>query len=220
LAKRHQVCFWWNGSLGINTSSTPSANLSVNGSTRLNSLGSQNNSIVYGDGSSYLGYFDAGNNRVGVLTNAPSATLDVSGNLRVRSISIVESASTYLTVDATGELHGVTGILGITGIQGQTGIQGNTGFYGRTGVQGIQGIQGIQGDVGPQGVTGFYGRTGLHGLTGIAGPIVSDATFNSVTITGNIAGTSNIVVPIRYGTGDPPATAGIPYGTIYIQYVT
>jgi hypothetical protein len=55
----------------------------------------------------------------------------------------------------------------------------------------------------------------LISTTGAASP-----SFNSVTITGNVDGTSNTVAPIRYGTGDPPATAGIPFGTIYIQYVT
>jgi hypothetical protein len=32
-------------------------------------------------------------------------------------------------------------------------------------------------------------------------------------------GTSNLVSPIRYGTDSPPSTVGIPYGTIYFQYI-
>lgn len=104
-------------------------------------------------------------------------------------------------------------IVGETGIQGETGIRGDTGFKGDTGIQGI-GYTGLSGETGLQGI---QGETGTQGHTGVIG---TDPTFNSVTITGNSNGTSQKVPGLLYGTGTPPSPSGIPYGTIYIQYVS
>jgi hypothetical protein len=105
---------------------------------------------------------------------------------------------------ATGPT-GATGLTGATGAKGETGATGAVGATGpagakgetgATGAQGLQGIQGIQGETGPAGATGATGAqgpqgvTGATGATGAAGP--SETFSNTITFSGNLAGTSPI----------------------------
>jgi hypothetical protein len=103
---------------------------------------------------------------------------------------------------------------------GETGLRGLTGAQGETG---LRGLTGAQGETGLRGLTGAQGETGLRGLTGAqaeTGIISGDATLTSLVITGNSSGITGIVVNTLYGTSAPPSAAGLPYGTIYIQYVS
>jgi len=91
------------------------------------------------------------------------------------------------------------------------------------GETGLRGLTGAQGETGLRGLTGAQGETGLRGLTGAqaeTGIISGDATLTSLVITGNSSGITGIVVNTLYGTSAPPSAAGLPYGTIYIQYVS
>jgi hypothetical protein len=105
---------------------------------------------------------------------------------------------------ATG-LTGAKGETGATGAVGATGPAGAKGDTGATGAQGLQGIQGFQGETGPAGATGATGAKGETGATGPQGPQgVAGATgatgaagpsetfSNTITFSGNLAGTSPI----------------------------
>jgi hypothetical protein len=105
---------------------------------------------------------------------------------------------------ATG-LTGAKGETGATGAVGATGPAGAKGDTGATGAQGLQGIQGLQGETGPAGATGATGAKGETGATGPQGPQgVAGATgatgaagpsetfSNTITFSGNLAGTSPI----------------------------
>jgi hypothetical protein len=47
---------------------------------------------------------------VGIATNAPTAALDVNGNLRVRNVPLITGAENTLTIDATGNVHQKAGV--------------------------------------------------------------------------------------------------------------
>jgi hypothetical protein len=113
---------------------------------------------------------------------------------------------------ATGSIGatGATGITGATGLQGATGIcatgstgqVGATGQFGLTGATGTEGPQGATGDSGSIGATGTQGATGSIGVTGATGSsgvngatgatgatgtVPDNATFTTMTVTGEAA---------------------------------
>ena len=108
--------------------------------------------------------------------------------------AIGKTGATGLTgaTGATGPI-GPTGAAGLTGAKGETGPAGAKGDTGATGAQGLQGIQGLQGETGPAGATGPQGPQGVAGATGATGAAGPSETFsNTITFSGNLAGTSPI----------------------------
>ena len=126
---------------------------------------------------------------VGINNMAPTATLDVAGNVKI--VDGTQGAGKVLTSDAAGlaswqtvaggngatgatgatGLAGITGPTGASGSDGATGLQGATGAAGSTGLQGLTGATGFgaTGATGPQGVTGATGASGNAGATGATG---------------------------------------------------
>ena len=82
----------------------------------------------------------------------------------------------------------------------------NVGQQGATGaaVSGVTGVAGL-------GVTGLMGATGVD-------TVGTDPSFNTVTLTGNLNGTTGMVGNILFGIGDPPSPTGIQIGTVYYKY--
>jgi hypothetical protein len=80
---------------------------------------------------------------------------------------------------------GATGATGLIGATGSTGPIGATGFIGNTGATGATGVQGATGPQGtPGGATGASGATGATGATGV---VPDNASFTTMTITGEAA---------------------------------
>tara|TARA_Y100000310_G_scaffold234043_1_gene236948 strand:+ start:58 stop:1200 length:1143 start_codon:yes stop_codon:yes gene_type:complete len=81
-------------------------------------------------------YVDGPWNRVGIGTNAPSAKLDIIGNLAIGGAEVI---------DATGQWVGdPTGLVGPQGTQGDTGADGAPGADGADGADGAPGPSGYE----------------------------------------------------------------------------
>lgn len=114
----------------------------------------------------------------------------------------VEVSSAFVgRTGATGATGvGATGVVGGQGSTGATGLQGIQGGIGSTGPQGIQGITGPTGQRGATGLNGSTGATGAGatgstgatgaggaGATGATGVVPDNASFTTMTITGEAA---------------------------------
>jgi hypothetical protein len=154
------------------------------------------------------------NNKVGINTDNPLETLDVSGNLRIRGSitgfptcntdpsndkSIVNVGYLFSIIGVTGTIGGVTGSQGPTGAIGVQGPTGAIGDQGPTGAIGDQGPTGAIGDQGPTGAIGDQGPTGIF-----SGTFEGGSTFlGNMDICGNIIITGDILpsVPNTYNLG-------------------
>jgi hypothetical protein len=89
------------------TGGTVSGNLTVNGTTVINELGSSSvNFRVEGDVNPWLIYADAASDEVGIGEPAPQARLDIAGNLRIQTVSTTPTS--LLGKDASNIVGNVT----------------------------------------------------------------------------------------------------------------
>jgi hypothetical protein len=118
--------------------------------------------------------------KVGIGTTNAQDSLDVNGNIRLRSglrdyygnVGIGGSIliSTGIGISwTTPYAAGLQGNQGTQGLQGTQGNQGTQGLQGNQGTQGTQGLQGNQGNQGTQGLQGTQGNQGTQGLQGNQG---------------------------------------------------
>jgi hypothetical protein len=112
---------------------------------------------------------------VGIGTNNPTAKLDVSGNIAINGIEIIDTSGRWV-----GDLTGLQGPPGLQGEQGPAGPQGPGGPQGIQGPPGPQGPQGEQGPPGQPGQNGSEGEQGEQGLQGIQGLACAHEWFETM----------------------------------------
>lgn len=162
--------------------------------------------FIVGNGSNSANRHNAmvvrNDNRVGINTSTPAATLDVNGQLKISGGT--PGAGKVLTSDANGLATWETAV---PGPQGPQGIQGPTGAQGPQGIQGLTGATGAQG---PQGIQGLTGATGPAGSANISG------TSNYlVRFSGSTSGANSQVVD--NGTNVGIGTSGSPISKLHVQ---
>ncbi len=94
------------GRLRIYENGSVQVDLDANSQFIFNELGYDRDFRVESNSNANMFRIDAGNNRIGIGTSAPSRTLDVVGNARIRTISTTTSTTvTPLYSDASGNIY-------------------------------------------------------------------------------------------------------------------
>jgi hypothetical protein len=107
-------------------------------------------------------------------------------------------------------IQGSTGVTGATGVEGATGATGLTGATG-SGATGATGITGDTGATGATGTQGATGATGLTGATGATGVVPTNASFTTITTSGE----AGFGIPV-----ETKATPAISAGTLTLNLST
>jgi len=126
----------------------------------------------------------------GIGTTNPTETLDVDGNVRMRT----GSSSGYIAVsDSVGVMNWtdpmtINTLQGIQGLAGNDGVDGSDGTNGTNGINGTDGVDGTNGTPGTNGTNGVDGQGGVTNAgTGIsvtgAGTSVSPYVVSTVGCT-------------------------------------
>jgi hypothetical protein len=126
---------------------------------------------------------------VGIGTTNPTETLDVNGNVRMRT----GSSSGYIAVSDSDGVMNWTDPMTINTLQGIQGLAGVDGTDGTNGVDGNDGVDGTNGTNGVDGQDGLDGTNGTDGNNGVDGMNISGSSSQTLLHNGtNWVSTSNL----------------------------